>query len=121
MYGVRCNKILKNQVLILCDPVRVFIFGLGVPLGAPEPPRNIQPRQSMSSDFFLSRFLMTSKMMMMGNVACDAKAIAEEGTSTMGAPVTLLLMIEDEQEEAGGGAKNVAEECNNNSLPRCHL
>ena len=24
--------------------MRVFIFGLGVPLGAPEPLRNIQPR-----------------------------------------------------------------------------
>ena len=34
---------------------------------------------------------------------------------TIGAPVTLVLMIKDEQEEAGGGAKNVAEECNNNS------
>ena len=30
-------------------PVLVFTFGLGVPLGALEPPRNIQPCRSMSS------------------------------------------------------------------------
>ena len=30
-------------------PVLVFTFGLGVPLGALGPPRNIQPRRSMSS------------------------------------------------------------------------
>ena len=33
MYGV--NKTMKINVLTLCDPVRVLIFGLGVPLGAP--------------------------------------------------------------------------------------
>ena len=26
---------MKTKVLILCDPVRVFIFGLGVPMGTP--------------------------------------------------------------------------------------
>ena len=34
MYGV--TKTMKIKVLTMCDPVRVFIFGLDVPLGTPE-------------------------------------------------------------------------------------
>ena len=55
MYGVALNHE-KHEISRfersgwrVWRPVLVLTFGLGVPLGALEPPRNIQPRRRMSS------------------------------------------------------------------------